>query len=331
MQAHVPLPDPVSDIPDTVVSVRDRFGIDWDVQAPAFSAAGVAVPEIDEHYVFDGDATRAILAGFIWNRRVLVHGYHGTGKSTHIEQIAARLNWPCIRLNFDAQIGRIDLLGRDAIVIKDGLQVTEFVQGILPWALQRAIALVLDEYDAGRPEVMFVIQRVLEANGQLNLLEQNCIVKPHPAFRLFATANTIGLGDSSGLYHGTQLINQAQLDRWQIVVALDYLPHAAATALIVSKLPRWNTETGRRCIAAMVSVAELTRRAFLNGDTSTLMSQRTVLVWAENAALFDDIGFGFRVSFLNRCESAERPIFAEFYQRYFDEELPGSLSDARSV
>ena len=314
-------------MPDIKISVRQVFGIDTDLEVPAFSTAEDHVPDRDEAYLFDRETTLAILAGFAYNRRVMVQGYHGTGKSTHIEQVAARLNWPCIRINLDSHISRIDLVGRDAIVLKDGVQVTEFREGILPWALQHPTALVFDEYDAGRPDVMFVIQRILEVQGKLTLLDQNRVIRPHPSFRLFATANTVGLGDTTGLYHGTQQINQGQMDRWNIVTTLNYLPVEAEVNIVLAKAPSWNTAQGRKTVHAMVRVADLTRQAFMNGDVSTVMSPRTVLTWAENAAIFNDIGFAFRVTFLNKCDELERTTIAEFYQRAFGEELPQSAAN----
>ncbi len=310
--------------PDIEVSVRQTFGIDSDIQVPAYSQASDYVPDVDESYRFDHDTTMAILAGFAHNRRVMIQGYHGTGKSTHIEQVSARLNWPCIRINLDSHISRIDLVGKDAIVLKDGKQVTEFREGLLPWALQRPTALVFDEYDAGRPDVMFVIQRVLEVEGKLTLLDQNRVIRPHPAFRLFATTNTIGLGDTTGLYHGTQQINQGQMDRWNIVATLNYLPHDEETDIVLSKCPDYDSAEGRESIAAMVSLADLTRSGFVNGDISTVMSPRTVITWAENAKIFDDVGFAFRVTFLNKCDEIERPVVAEYYQRCFGSDLPES-------
>lgn len=307
--------------PDTTVDVRDTFGIDIDWQVPAFSEADERVPDFDASYVFDPDTTLAILAGFAHNRRVMVQGYHGTGKSTHIEQVAARLKWPCIRINLDAHISRIDLVGRDAIVLRDGLQVTEFREGLLPWALQHPVALVFDEYDAGRPDVMFVIQRVLEAEGKLTLLDQNRVIRPDPNFRLFATANTVGLGDTSGLYHGTQAINQGQMDRWNIVTALNYLPAETEQNIITAK----NPDSDPKQIADMIKVADLTRQGFMNGDISTVMSPRTVITWAQNTAIFKDVGFAFRLSFLNKCDEAERMMVAEYYQRVFGTELPESV------
>ena len=306
--------------PDGEVSVRDVFGIDSDMKVPAFSKPDERVPDIDESYVFDPDTTLAICAGFAFNRRVMVQGYHGTGKSTHIEQVAARLNWPCIRINLDAHISRIDLIGRDAIVLRDGLQVTEFREGLLPWALQHPVALVFDEYDAGRPDVMFVIQRVLEQSGKLTLLDQNRVIRPNPWFRLFATANTVGLGDTSGLYHGTQAINQGQMDRWNIVTALNYLPADVELEIVKSKAP-----LDDKPIADMIRVAELTRQGFIGGDISTVMSPRTVITWAQNAEIFKDTGFAFRLTFLNKCDEAERMLVAEYYQRVFGEELPESV------
>ncbi len=310
--------------PDMTVSARQVFGIDTDMEIPAFSEHTIHVPELDESYRFDHDTTLAILAGFAHNRRVLIQGYHGTGKSTHIEQVAARLNWPCIRVNLDSHISRIDLIGKDAIVLRDGQQVTEFREGLLPWTLQHPCALVFDEYDAGRPDVMFVIQRVLEADSKLTLLDQNKVIRPHPSFRLFATANTVGLGDTTGLYHGTQQINQAQMDRWNIVTTLNYLPHEEEVRIVLSKAPEYDSEEGRKTIAAMVTLADLTRAGFINGDISTVMSPRTVITWAENADIFADVGFAFRVTFLNKCDEMERPIVAEYYQRAFGTELPES-------
>jgi cobaltochelatase CobS len=307
--------------PDREVSVREVFGIDSDMKVPAFSEADERVPDLDEAYVFDPETTLAILAGFAFNRRVMVQGYHGTGKSTHIEQVAARLNWPCIRINLDAHISRIDLVGRDAIVLRDGLQVTEFREGLLPWALQHPVALVFDEYDAGRPDVMFVIQRVLETEGKLTLLDQNRVIRPNPHFRLFSTANTVGLGDTSGLYHGTQAINQGQMDRWNIVVGLNYLPEDTETAIVLAKSP----ETKSEVAVKMIRVAELTRQGFIGGDISTVMSPRTVITWAQNAEIFGDLGFAFRLTFLNKCDEAERMLVAEYYQRVFGEELPESV------
>ncbi len=311
-------------LPDIRVSVRQLFGIDTDMEVPAFSVASEHVPTVDEVYRFDRDTTLAILAGFAHNRRVLIQGYHGTGKSTHVEQVAARLNWPCIRINLDSHISRIDLIGRDAIVIRDGLQVTEFREGILPWAFQHPCALCFDEYDAGRPDVMFVIQRVLEVEGRLTLLDQNRVLHPHPAFRLFATSNTIGLGDTTGLYHGTQPINQGQMDRWNIVATLNYLPHDAEADIVLAKVPSYATKEGREQIAAMVALADLTRAGFVAGDISTVMSPRTVITWAENARIFGDVGFAFRVSFLNKCDEVERATVAEYYQRCFGTELAES-------
>ena len=318
------------DRPDITVSVRQTFGLDSDMHVPAFSRADDHVPNVDEAYRFDHDTTLAILAGFAYNRRVLVQGYHGTGKSTHIEQVAARLNWPCIRVNLDSHISRIDLVGKDAIVLRDGRQVTEYREGLLPWALQHPTALCFDEYDAGRPDVMFVIQRVLEVEGKLTLLDQNRVIRPHPAFRLFATANTVGLGDTTGLYHGTQQINQGQMDRWNIVATLNYLSHEAEVEIVLAKAPSWDTEEGRRAIHAMVALAELTRAGFVNGDISTVMSPRTVITWAENARIFHDMALAFRMTFLNKCDEAERSTVAEYYQRCFNEELPTGAHSRRA-
>ena len=307
--------------PDTEVDVRETFGIDIDMKVPAFSKPDERTPDTDDAYVFDPDTTLAILAGFAHDRRVMVQGYHGTGKSTHIEQVAARLNWPCIRINLDAHISRIDLVGRDAIVLRDGLQVTEFREGLLPWALQHPVALVFDEYDAGRPDVMFVIQRVLEQQGKLTLLDQNRVIRPDPHFRLFATANTVGLGDTSGLYHGTQAINQGQMDRWNIVVGLNYLPAETEQDIVAAK----NPDADPKLLRAMINVAELTRQGFMQGDIATVMSPRTVITWAQNNAIFDDPGFSFRLSFLNKCDEEERALVAEYYQRVFGEDLPESV------
>jgi len=316
--------EPLPDLPDTTVSVREAFGIESDLRVPAFSAPSEHVPDLDTNYRFDRDTTLAILAGFAHNRRVMIQGYHGTGKSTHIEQVAARLNWPCIRVNLDSHVSRIDLVGKDAIVLRDGLQVTEFREGILPWTLQHACALVFDEYDAGRPDVMFVIQRVLEVEGRLTLLDQNKVIRPHPSFRLFSTANTVGLGDTTGLYHGTQQINQGQMDRWNIVATLNYLDHDAEVEISAAKRPEYNTPEGRKILNQMVAVADLSRNGFINGDISTVMSPRTVLTWAENATIFGDVAFAFRVTFLNKCDETERPIIAEYFQRCMGVELKES-------
>ena len=311
-------------LPDTTLSVRDTFKIDSDLEVPAFSQDDEHVPDLDPDYQFNRETTLAILAGFTHNRRVMIQGYHGTGKSTHIEQVAARLNWPCMRINLDSHVSRIDLIGKDAIVLKDGKQITEFREGILPYALQSNTALVFDEYDAGRPDVMFVIQRILEVSGRLTLLDQSKVIHPHPSFRLFATTNTIGLGDTSGLYHGTQQINQGQMDRWSIVATLNYLPHDDEVEIVLAKVKSFQSEKGRKTVARMVRLADLTRNAFMNGDLSTLMSPRTVITWAENAEIFDDISFAFTLSFLNKTDELERVLLAELYQRCFDEELPQS-------
>ena len=308
-------------LPDTTVNAREVFGVDVEMQVPAYSVRTEHVPELDPTYQFDRETTLAICAGFAHNRRVMVQGYHGTGKSTHIEQVAARLNWPCIRVNLDSHISRIDLIGKDAIVLKDGKQVTEFREGILPWALQHPCALVFDEYDAGRPDVMFVIQRVLEVEGKLTLLDQNKVIRPHPMFRLFSTANTVGLGDTTGLYHGTQQINQGQMDRWNIVTTLNYLPHGQEVAIVLAKLGQEGDAAMKKQVQAMVALADLTRAGFIAGDISTVMSPRTVITWADNARIFGDIGFAFRVTFLNKCDEAERGVVAEYYQRCFNEEV----------
>ena len=309
-------------MPDVAISVREVFGIDSDLKVPAFSTPCEHVPPTDPTYKFDRETTLAILAGFAHNRRVMIQGYHGTGKSTHIEQVAARLNWPLIRINLDSHVSRIDLIGKDAIIVRDGHQITEFKEGLLPWALQRPVALVFDEYDAGRPDVMFVIQRVLEAEGRLTLLDQNRVIHPHPAFRLFATANTIGLGDTTGLYHGTQQINQGQMDRWNIVAMLNYLPHAHEVGVLLAKVPEFAaSEDGKQQAATMVRVADLSRSGFINGDISTVMSPRTVITWAQNAVIFGDIAYAFKVSFLNKCDETERATVSEYYQRCFGKDL----------
>ncbi|MBL4838262.1 MAG: cobaltochelatase subunit CobS [Kordiimonadaceae bacterium] len=327
MTAPVAEKVPSLNLPENKVSVRDVFGIGVDVEVPAFAERTEHVPDIDPAYVFDRNTTLAVLAGFSHNRRVMIQGYHGTGKSTHIEQVAARLNWPTIRVNLDSHISRIDLVGKDAIVLRDGKQITEFQEGILPWALQSPTALVFDEYDAGRPDVMFVIQRILEVEGKLTLLDQNRVIRPHPAFRIFSTANTIGLGDTTGLYHGTQQINQGQMDRWNIVATLNYLPHAVESEIMLAKEPVYDTEDGRKTIENMVRVADLSRTGFMAGDISTVMSPRTVLTWAQNAQIFGDVGFAFQVSFLNKCDEAERAIVAEYFQRSFGEELKESAAN----
>ena len=312
--------------PTEDISVREVFGIDSDMVIKGFAEKGDRVPEIDPTYKFDPDTTLAILAGFSHNRRVMIQGYHGTGKSTHIQQVAAHLNWPAVRVNLDSHISRIDLIGKDAIKLREGKQVTEFHEGILPWALRNPVAIVFDEYDAGRADVMFVIQRVLEHDGKLTLMDQNEIITPHPQFRLFATANTVGLGDTTGLYHGTQQINQAQMDRWSLVATLNYLSIDAESAIVLAKNPHYNNEAGRKTIKQMVTVADLTRTAFMNGDLSTVMSPRTVISWAQNAEIFRNIGYAFRLSFINKCDELERQTVAEFYQRCFDEELPESAA-----
>ncbi len=331
-EARSTTPTSAIDMPDQRVAARGLFGVDIDMEVPAFSVRTEHVPDIDETYRFDRETTLAILAGFAFNRRVMIQGYHGTGKSTHIEQVAARLNWPCIRINLDSHISRIDLIGKDAIVLKDGKQVTEFREGILPWALQHPCALVFDEYDAGRPDVMFVIQRVLEVEGKLTLLDQSRVIRPHRAFRLFSTSNTVGLGDTTGLYHGTQQINQGQMDRWNIVATLNYLPHAEETAIVMAKLaidPEDRAAKAR--IESMVALADLTRAGFINGDISTVMSPRTVLTWAENTEIFGDVGFAFRLTFLNKCDEAERGTVAEYYQRCFNAELPTGAAPRRGI
>ena len=316
--------------PDIKLSVKQTFGIDSEIEVEAFSKKNDYVPEIDKNYIFDRDTTLAILSGFSFNKRVLVQGYHGTGKSTHIEQVAARLNWPCIRINLDSHVSRIDLIGKDAITIKDGKQITEFKEGILPWSIQNPVALVFDEYDAGRPDVMFVIQRVLEADGSFTLLDKNKVIKQIKYLRLFATSNTVGLGDTTGLYHGTQQINQGQMDRWNIVTSLNYLSLEKEMEIILAKNKNLNNAKGKEKVANMIKVATLTRKGFIAGDISTVMSPRTVLHWVENSEIFKDIGYGFRVTFLNKCDEIEKNIIAEYYQRCFGEELPESMLNIQS-
>jgi len=319
----------ISTQPDIKISIKQTFGIDTDIEVDAFSKKSELVPEIDKDYVFDRDTTLAILSGFLHNKKVIVHGYHGTGKSTHITQIAARLNWPCVRINLDSHISRIDLIGKDAITLKDGKQITEFKEGILPWSFQNPVALVFDEYDAGRSDVMFVLQRILESDGYFTLLDKNKVVRQNRYFRLFATANTIGLGDTTGLYTGTQQINQAQLDRWEIVTSLNYLPEDKEMKIILSKNKKLSNPEGKEIISNMIKVASLTRKGFIAGDISTVMSPRTVLNWSNNAEIFKDIGYAFRVTFLNKCDDAEKSIISEYYQRCFGEDLPESLKNIK--
>ena len=310
--------------PDIKISVKQTFNIDTKMEVEGFAKKNEFVPKIDQDYKFDKDTTLAILSGFAFNKRVLIQGFHGTGKSTHIEQVAARLNWPCVRVNLDSHVSRIDLIGKDAIVLKDGKQITEFKEGILPWSIQNPVALVFDEYDAGRPDVMFVIQRVLESEGNFTLLDKNKVLKQHNYFRMFATTNTIGLGDTSGLYHGTQQINQGQMDRWNIVSTLNYLPFEKELDIVLSKNKSFNNKEGKEKISNMIKVADLTRKGFVNGDISTVMSPRTVIHWAENTSIFSDIGYAFRVTFLNKCDELEKKIISEYYQRCFGEDLPES-------
>ena len=316
--------------PDIKISIKQTFGIESNLEVEAFSKKNDYVPDIDKSYIFDRDTTLAILSGFAYNKRVLVQGYHGTGKSTHIEQIAARLNWPCIRINLDSHVSRIDLIGKDAITLKDNKQVTEFKEGILPWSIQNPVALVFDEYDAGRPDVMFVIQRVLEADGSFTLLDKNKVIKQNKYFRLFATTNTIGLGDTTGLYHGTQQINQGQMDRWNIVTSLNYLSLDKEMQIILAKNKNLNNTKDKEKVANMIKVATLTRKGFIGGDISTVMSPRTVLHWAENSQIFKDVGYAFRVTFLNKCDEIEKNIIAEYYQRCFGDELPESMINIQS-
>lgn len=318
------MPDIAALRPERWLSVRDTFGIDSALQVPAFATRDEHVPEIDPAYRFQPDVTLAILAGFTRDRRVMVQGYHGTGKSTHIEQVAARLNWPCVRLNLDGHVSRLDLVGKDAVVLRDGKQVTEFQEGVIPWALQRPVALIFDEYDAGRPDVMFVIQRILERDGHFTLMDQNRVLRPHPCFRLFATANTVGQGNSSGMYHGAQRLNHAQIDRWNIVATLNYLAADEEVAIVLARVPALADPAGARLVRQMVAVAQLTRQGFAVGDLSTLMSPRTVITWAENLEIFNDPALAFRMSFINKCEDAERPLVAEYFQRCFDQDLQES-------
>ena len=314
--------------PDISISVNQAFGIDTDLHVDGFSERSDYVPDIDSSYCFDKSTTLAILSGFKYNRRVMIQGLHGTGKSTHIEQVAARLNWPCVRVNLDSHISRIDLIGKDAIVLQDGKQITEFQDGILPWSLQNPTALVFDEYDAGRPDVMFVIQRVLEAEGKFTLLDKNRVLKPNPFFRLFATTNTIGLGDTTGLYHGTQQINQGQMDRWSIVTTLNYLDFEKEKEIMLAKVPSFNTREKEEIIELMIKVADLTRKGMANGDISTVMSPRTVLTWAQNAEIFDhNYPLSFNLTFLNKCDESEKQIISEYYQRCFGDELSSSTND----
>ena len=310
--------------PDIKISVKQTFGINTEMEIDAFSKKNEFVPKIDQDYKFDRDTTLAILSGFAFNKRVLIQGYHGTGKSTHIEQVAARLNWPCVRVNLDSHVSRIDLIGKDAIVLKDGKQVTEFKEGILPWSIQNPVALVFDEYDAGRPDVMFVIQRILESEGSFTLLDKNKVISQHDYFRMFATTNTIGLGDTTGLYHGTQQINQGQMDRWNIVSTLNYLPFEKELEIVLTKNKSYDSSEGKEKISNMIKVADLTRKGFINGDISTVMSPRTVLHWAENTKIFKDHGYAFRLTFLNKCDETEKKIISEYYQRCFGEDLPES-------
>ena len=313
--------------PDIKLSVKQTFGIDTEMEVEAFSKSNSLVPEIDKHYKFDRETTLAILSGFAYNKKVLLSGHMGCGKSSHISQIAARLNWPCLRINLDSHVSRIDLIGKDAIVIKDGKQVTEFKEGILPYAFQNPIALVFDEYDAGRPDVMFVLQRILESDGYFTLLDKNKVVKQNKYFRLFATANTVGLGDTTGLYTGVQNLNAAQLDRWNIIVSLNYLSLEKEMEIVIAKNKDFNNAKGKEKVANMIKVATLTRKGFIAGDISTVMSPRTVLHWAENTEIFKDIGYAFRVTFLNKCDEIEKNTIAEYYQRCFGEELPESLAN----
>ena len=314
--------------PDIKISIKQTFGLDSDMEVDAFSQKSEYVPEIDKTYKFDRDTTLALISGFAFNKRVLVQGYHGTGKSTHIEQIAARLNWPCVRINLDSHISRIDLLGKDAIKLNDGKQITEFQEGLLPWSIQNPVALVFDEYDAGRPDVMFVIQRILEVEGKLTLLDQNKIIEPHSSFRLFATTNTVGLGDMTGLYHGTQQINQGQMDRWHILATLNYLDPDQEFKVVMSKLNNLKGVKNQDTVKNMIKLANLTRAGFSNGDISTLMSPRTVISWGQNFKIFKDIVSSFKLTFLNKCDEVERSIISEYFQRCFDLEIDNTESNS---
>mgnify|MGYP001159819637 FL=1 len=317
----------LSMVPDQEIDTKKIFGMECPFKVCGFKSKNDHVPIIDKDYKFDPETTLAILAGFAGNRRVIIQGYHGTGKSTHIEQVAARLNWSCVRINLDSHISRIDLIGKDSIVIRDGKQITEFQEGMLPWAYQNPVALVFDEYDAGRPDVMFVIQRILESDSKLTLLDQSRVINPNRFFRLFATANTVGLGDTSGLYHGTQQINQGQMDRWNIVTTLNYLNNIEEEGIVLSKNKKLNNKEGKEIVRCMVSTADLTRSGFINGDISTVMSPRTVITWAENYLLFNDLEYSFKLAFLNRCDELERSVIEEYYQRSFGIDL----SDAKVV
>ena len=314
--------------PDIKFSINHFLGIETEMEVDGFGKKDEYVPKIDQDYKFDRDTTLAILSGFAFNKRVLIQGYHGTGKSTHIEQVAARLNWPCVRVNLDSHISRIDLIGKDSIILKDGKQITEFKEGILPWSIQNPVALVFDEYDAGRPDVMFVIQRVLESEGSFTLLDKNRVLRQHNYFRMFATTNTVGLGDTTGLYHGTQQINQGQMDRWNIVSTLNYLSFEKELEIILAKNKSFNNKEGKEKISNMIKVADLTRKGFMNGDISVVMSPRTVLHWADNTKIFKDQGYAFRVTFLNKCDDIEKKIIAEYFQRCFGEDLPESSVNA---
>ena len=316
--------------PDIKISVKQTFGIESDMEVDAFSKKSEFVPEIDKDYIFDKDTTIAILSGFNFNKRVMVQGFHGTGKSTHITQIAARLNWPCVRVNLDSHISRIDLMGKDAIVMKDQKQITEFKEGILPWSIQNPVALIFDEYDAMRPDVAFLLTKVLEAEGGLTLLEKNKVIKPNNYFRLFATANTVGLGDTKGIYSGVNQINAAQMDRWNILTSLNYLSLEKEMEIVLAKNKEFNNTKGKEKVANMIKVASLTRKGFIAGDISTVMSPRTVIFWCQNTQIFKDIGYAFRVTFLNKCDDSEKNIIAEYYQRCFGEELPESMVNIKT-
>lgn len=316
--------------PDTTLAVREAFGLDTDLVVPAFREAGEHVPTLDPTYRLQPEVTRALLAGFAHNRRVLVQGMHGTGKSSHIEQVAARLNWPCVRINLDGHITRLDLIGKDTITLREGQPVTEFIEGIVPWALRHGVALVFDEYDAGRPDVMFVIQRLLEREGRLTLLDQSRVLTPDPGFRIFATSNTVGLGNTTGMYHGTHRLNHAQLDRWEITATLDHLPPAEEAAIVTAHVPEVAEEPDR--LSGMVRFAGLTRAAFAAGDLATLMSPRTVIAWAENVDLFGDLGTALRYTFANRCDPEDEPVVEELFQRCFGRELdPAVGAQGREV
>ncbi len=303
------------------LDAKKTFNINCPFEIKALATKSELIPTLDENYFFDEKTTLAILSGFIFNNRVLIQGMHGTGKSTHIEQVASRLNWPCMRINFDSQISRLDLVGKDVISIKDGKQITEFREGILPYAMRNGVALVLDEYDAIKSDVAFVIQRLLEEEGKFALLEENEIITPHPNFRLFATSNTLGAGDDLGIYHGTNLINQAQMDRWNVVANLNYLSKEEEVKILQAKLPFLKTKLHENTAPMMVQMANLTRQSFKNGDLSNLISLRTLISWGRNIEIFGDVKTAFILSFFGKVIDDEKLIIIEFYQRVFGCEI----------